>query len=169
MRIGAAIFAVVVAVGSIAGAIAASAGEKETESWLFVLDATSATADGDRLTLVGVDPISVAFTDRPRRLVARVQTSGLSRTWDDAGFAEDPPNAAVSWFDDDGEHSVVVVLSDPQPAADDLSFAYRVIEKNPKRLRSHTADPQPDLPAELRDVVVFVDARPIIINSQMTD
>ena len=156
--------------GAIAGAAAVPAGKQAMQSWLYVLDAEAARADGEQLVLVNVDPIAVGFSDRPQRLVARFTVSELIASWEDLGLGDDPPNAALSWFDDEGEHTIVVELSQPSESPEGLSFTYRELERTPKRLRSGSATRQPDLPSEFREVVVFIDhLDPTAVNPQITD
>jgi hypothetical protein len=152
----------------VSAAVGAGAGDDD-ESWLYVIDAQSATADGDRLTFVGMDPIAVGFTDRPKRAFGRASVLDLVEQWDEAGFTEDPPNAAIAWFDDEGEHTVAVELSGPRETPDGVTFAYSVLEKHPKTLRSRSAEVVDELPRELENVVVFIDAFPTSVNSQVTD
>jgi hypothetical protein len=152
-----------------AGGAGSSSGGRQ-QSWLYMLDAQAGVVDGDTLTLSGVDPIATGFSDRPQRNVARFELSELIEKWDALGFRDDPPNAGISWLDAGQEHTIVVVLSDPQTTSDGVSFTYEELEKTPKRLRSRTGKPQPDLPAALRDVLVFVDhAFPTSVNGQVTD
>jgi hypothetical protein len=47
------------------------------------------------LTLRGVSPEVVTFTDRPARVAANLPTSEFVGTWDDGPFTDDPPNAAL--------------------------------------------------------------------------
>jgi hypothetical protein len=63
------------------------------------------------------------FTDHPDRRAGASASEELVDSWDSFGFAEDPPNAALSGTKD----FVTVELSDPQLGDEDISFAYRVL------------------------------------------
>ena len=89
---------------------------------LFVLRADNVQHVGDAIHLRGVDPNMTWFCDRPVRqaghmtLPARVE---LGMTAENS-FKENPPNAAVSVFSDDGKVSdAVVTLTDPPQVIDD--------------------------------------------------
>src|SRR5262245_64834742 len=75
---------------------------------LFVQNAVSGSYDGKRLTLVGVGP-TVFFSDRPYRTAGQVHTQAFITHWDKGSdnFAQNPPNATLSIFNDQGVDSVV--------------------------------------------------------------
>lgn len=79
-----------------------------TSSWLFVVDAGSASlttdagdASAGTLTMRGLDPDVLAFTDRPARAIAHVTNEVFAGMWPDL-FGQDPPNAVVTWVAADG-------------------------------------------------------------------
>jgi hypothetical protein len=151
------------------GTTGAGAGERPRESWFFVIEAAGATADGQTIQLSGVQPRATGFTDRPRRETARFPVQRVVEQWDGLGFTQDPPNAAISWFDGEAEQTAIVELSQPQAVGDSVSFDYRILEGR-RRPASRTGATVDELPATLEDVVVFVDkVRSIPVNDQMTD
>ncbi len=132
---------------------------------LGVVNATGGTFDGDRLTLTGVPPSAVWFTDRP------VRSAGFSPVEDflPLFFGEsDPPNAALELTGaDEGADIAVVELSDPSWDADrgELTFEARVIpELRPQRLEvyaslnSYTERNDGDPPARFGTAALFIDA-----------
>jgi hypothetical protein len=152
------------------GSTTAAAGSRDRESWLFVVGAATATSSGSTLVLHDVDPRVAAFTERPARSTARFGLDELVEAWSELGLDDVPPNAAISWFEQDEEHTIVVELADPRRDGDSVTFETTVIEDPPRALRSRTAERRPSLPAEMSDVVLLIDrVRSIPINSQMTD
>ena len=100
-------------------------------SSLLVVNARGAKLDGKTLTLDGVAPNSIIFSDRPVRKAGHVMTSKLLDAWAPGGtFAKDPPNASVSVFNKDGSsvEDVVVVLKSPKMDGDRLTFDVKVLE-----------------------------------------
>ena len=94
--------------------------------WLFVLNAASAQVEGDQLTLEGLHPVSVAFTDRPARRVQRFVTEKFLESWAET-FAGDPPNAALSWWGDAGEATAVVELGNPAVFPGGATMTFRLL------------------------------------------
>ena len=80
--------------------------------WLVVINAESARVGDGQLTLEGLQPMGLAFTDRPVRRVRRITTEKFMAKWEDI-FAGGSPNAAVSWLGEDGENTAVVELGTP--------------------------------------------------------
>ena len=66
--------------------------------WLLVQTATSVSYDGKTLTLKGVSPGTIMFSDRPQRMTANVATQALIDEWNKGqrNFEKDPPNANLS-------------------------------------------------------------------------
>jgi hypothetical protein len=86
-------------------------------------------ADG-RITLEHVSHSTLFFSDRPYRLTGHIPTDEFIGSWGegDDSFAADAPNALLTLFEDDHVNDVVVVLSDPQLADGDLSYAVEVTD-----------------------------------------
>jgi hypothetical protein len=99
---------------------------------LFVQSATSFTSTPGKIVLHGLADSTVYFADRPRREIGHIPSHRFVKLWDtDAdGFAQDPPNAVLSFLDEN-EHApgdVVVVLSEPRLDEDTLSYRVEVLE-----------------------------------------
>ncbi|MEL6805533.1 MAG: hypothetical protein AAFO91_17325, partial [Bacteroidota bacterium] len=64
------------------------------------------------LSLIGVSPETVYFSDRPNRETGREATENFIRNWDvgDDSFAIDPPNAALDIVNGDEQRVVVLEL-----------------------------------------------------------
>jgi hypothetical protein len=88
--------------------------------------------DGSVLTLRGTSPTVLYFCDRPVREAGHLTLEALAEQVQEGknNFLENPPNAAVSIFNDDGTvNEVVVVLpSAPAIAADRVKFEVIGIE-----------------------------------------
>jgi len=99
---------------------------------LFVINAASATLQGDVLTLNGVSGNSIVFADRPVRAAGHVETQAIVDEWKPGqdSFDAVPPNATVSVFKagSDQVKDVVVVLKEPKLDGDKLTFQVDVLE-----------------------------------------
>jgi hypothetical protein len=98
--------------------------------FLFVQSAAGMTVDGDTLTLNGVNPTVVFFSDRPQRIAGHVRLSGFLQLWDEGkdSFAADPPNANLSLLGDNVVSNTVVELSNPRMSSDDLVYDVKVLD-----------------------------------------
>jgi hypothetical protein len=99
----------------------------------------------NKLTLAGVSPITLFFTDRPERLAGNMKTTAFIPFWSEGAdsFKSDPPNADVSILEGKTLRQVVVELRDPILAGDDLSYTIKVLSG--------------EMPARGADVSVFID------------
>ena len=99
---------------------------------LIVINARSATLQGQKLTLQGVAPNSIVFADRPVRAAGHDLTAHIVEDWGTGSdsFADDPPNATVSVFSKDGSSvkDVVIVLKSPKLDGDQLVFDVDILE-----------------------------------------
>ena len=106
--------------------------ELEEIEALFVQTATGLASNGESMTLVGLAPLTLYFSDRPLREVGHLPTTRFVEFWDegDNSFAVDPPNAVVSYadFDDETPQDAVVILMDPQLDGDTINYAVEVLE-----------------------------------------
>ena len=97
---------------------------------LFVQSARSMSYEDGRLTLNGIAPTTLLFSDRPDRVTGHVPSEEFLDSWGegDDSFADDPPNAVLSIFQEDEVHDVVVVLSDPALDLDDMSYSVEILD-----------------------------------------
>ena len=100
---------------------------------LFVQNAHGfeVAADGRTLTLKGLSPTTLFFSDRPVRIAGHYLTGEYLQFWK-AGpdsFLKDPPNATLSVFEKgkDELSDVVVTLRNPRINGHDLSYDITVI------------------------------------------
>jgi len=82
-----------------------------------------------RITIKGAAASTLYFSDRPYRHVGSMPTGDLVAQWDAGGdnFAENPPNALLTLFEDDAVRNLVVILTEPELSDGDLSFAVDVL------------------------------------------
>ncbi len=106
---------------------------QKPESWLFVQNAERAEIHGKKLTLTGVGPTVICFTDRPERKTGTIPTEKFLTGWTKKSgvFVEDPPNATLSIFGADGVSDLVVVLRNPKLDGRTLTYDIEVLEGKP--------------------------------------
>ena len=84
------------------------------------------------LTLSGVSPATLYFSDRPERVVGHMTNEQFVEGWSlgEDNFAADPPNAVLSYIDagDNRPEDCVVVLSDPKIDTDSIRYSYQLLE-----------------------------------------
>src|ERR1700757_500619 len=100
---------------------------------LFVQNAKNVSFDQGKLVLREVNPVTVCFTDRPARMAGHMQTSRFVPLWSQGkdSFLKDNPNATLSVFSGDNVSDLVVELSNPQLAGNDLTYDARILEGTP--------------------------------------
>ncbi|MHC4847905.1 MAG: hypothetical protein ACYTEG_05550 [Planctomycetota bacterium] len=98
-------------------------------SWLFVQNAERAELKAGKLTLTGIDPSVVCFTDRPQRRTGTITTQKFVGGWDEGGvFVDVPPNATLAVFASAGVRGAVVVLRNPHLVGRTLIYDAEVLE-----------------------------------------
>jgi len=147
--------ALAASLASVKSALAEAAQEPAKQAdFLFVQTAKGMTFDkpASKLTLTGVSPVTVMFSDRPERIAANMRTAAFVPFWSKGkdSFLSDPPNADISILEGDQLRQIVAVLQDPVLQGDNLTYTVRVLEG--------------DMPATGADVSVFID----IIGMPMT-
>ena len=105
-------------------------GETIMAEWLFVQNSTSITYSNGMLTLKGVNPVTIMFTDRPVRAAEHMMTKDFIPFWNEGkdNFHKNPPNAALSILEQDEMIDVVVTLHDPVLQGEDLTYRVTIIE-----------------------------------------
>jgi hypothetical protein len=106
--------------------------ELEEIQAMFVQVARTMTIDGDRVTFHGLSPATLFFSDRPQRVVGHLTSKQFVEEWGkgENSFADDPPNAVISFLDDDDEapEDAIVVLKDPGLEGDKITYTVVVLE-----------------------------------------
>jgi len=115
--------------------------------FLFVQSSRGMTFDKatNKLTLTGVSPVTVFFTDRPERIAGNMKTASFVPFWSEGkdSFKSDPPNADISLLEGKKLTQIVVVLENPVLEGDNLAYTVKVLEG--------------EMPAKAADVSVFID------------
>jgi len=105
----------------------------ETEESMFVQTAQSIESDGDKLTLRGITPSTLYFSDRPERVVGHMATTDFVDLWaiGDNSFESDPPNAVLAFLEPGAEvpDDAVIVLKEPNlDGGGELTYSIEVLE-----------------------------------------
>lgn len=100
---------------------------------LYVQNAKKVTLQDGKLVLSGVNPTTICFTDRPARLAGHMRTTEFLPLWSQGkdSFLKDPPNATLSIFGGDKVSDVVVEISNPVLAGNNLTYDAKVLEGDP--------------------------------------
>jgi hypothetical protein len=101
--------------------------------FLFVQNAKGMQYANGVLTLEGVSPITILFSDRPERLAGHMATDDFVPFWHEGAtggpsFESEPPNADLALLEGGMMDNVVVTLHDPKLEGDDLSYRVEVLE-----------------------------------------
>jgi len=108
--------------------------EKQLEAIeaMFVQTARSMSSGSGSVTLHGLTPATLFFSDRPQRVVGHLTARQFVDEWDkgENSFAADPPNAVLSFLDADGEtpDDAIVVIKNPGLEGDKISYTVQVLE-----------------------------------------
>lgn len=109
----------------------ATAQDEEKVDFLFVQYAKSVTLADGKLTLTGIQPETLYFSDRPDRIVGRESTEKFVEHWWKEGkdsFASNPPNAVLAVMSEPVPLDLVVVLKEPVLEDDSLVYTVEVLD-----------------------------------------
>jgi hypothetical protein len=97
---------------------------------LFVQNAQGVSRDDGRMTLKGITPTTIFFSDRPQRIAGHMSTEEFVSLWSKGkdSFLADPPNATLSVFGEGKVSDVVVELRNPRLTGQDFSYDVRVLD-----------------------------------------
>lgn len=136
----------IAAAGAMTGSASGQSSEQSAE-FLFVQSAAEFKYESgqNRITLIGINPSTLFFTDRPDRIAGQMKTSRFVPFWSEGAnsFKSDPPNADISVIDGGKLRQLIVVLEDPVLSGKNLSYKVRVL--------------QGEVPKRGSDVSVFID------------
>jgi hypothetical protein len=113
--------------------IPASEAAEAKPQFLFVQSAQGVQYADGVLTLKGVSPITILFSDRPERLAGHMATDDFVPFWSEGAghgqsFESEPPNADLAFLDGSTEQNAVVTLHNPKLAGGDLSYKVDLLE-----------------------------------------
>jgi len=97
---------------------------------LFVQNAQGVSLDNDKMTLKGISPTTIFFSDRPQRIAGHMTTQEFVPFWSEGkdSFLSDPPNANLSVFSEGNVSDAVVEIRNPKLTGQDFSYDVRVLE-----------------------------------------
>jgi hypothetical protein len=95
---------------------------------LFVQSAHGMTTNNGSVTFHGLAHATLFFADRPQRVVGHLSTRKFVDQWGEGedSFAEDPPNAVVSFLEDGDTVPEEVTMTISDPTLDGNSLTYKV-------------------------------------------
>jgi hypothetical protein len=105
--------------------------QAKAPEFLFVQTAKNVAYGDGVLTLRDVSPVTVFFSDRPKRIVGHVRNDLFFKKWTEGNnsFKSDPPNAVLSVFDEKTRPTgAVVVLNNPRVDGNNLSYDVRTLK-----------------------------------------
>lgn len=115
-------------------------------------------------TLKGADKRTVWFSNRPARHSGTLPTTGLVDQWAQFGFAEDPPNVAITLHEPDGDtDTIVAVMRKPRIDTRGTLRAIMEVLTNEKaqaltgNLARHGDAHDTTIPRALGSVSIFID------------
>jgi hypothetical protein len=139
----------------------------EPPGLLFVQPATGGTLErggnGITLTLSGIDPSTIFFSDRPERIAGQLPNAAFVDMWDGAGFKANPPNAALTISGAPPSADVFVVeLSDPRlvRGRDRISYTATPVNKVGITSSEERMDPLRNAPASFQNASLLIDDVP---------
>ena len=97
---------------------------------LYAQTAAGMAYENGQLTLKGIGPTTLYFSDRPNRITGHITSEEFFDSWGegDDSFASDPPNAVLSIFSEEEVNDVVVVLQDPALVGDQMSYQVEILD-----------------------------------------
>ena len=97
---------------------------------LFVQTAHGIRYGDGKLTLKGLAPTTLFFSDRPDRVTGHIPLREFVESWDKGpdSFASNPPNAVLSIFASDDVTDIVVELKDPVLVGSDLTYSIEILD-----------------------------------------
>ena len=101
---------------------------------LFVQNAKDVVIKDGRLTLIGISPTTIFFSDRPKRMAGHMHTEDFVLEWQKGtgpeSFHADPPNGTLSIFTQEEIIDVVLTLKNPRLAGGALVYDINVLEQD---------------------------------------
>jgi hypothetical protein len=147
----------------------------EPPGLLFVQPATGGTLErggnGIKLTLSGIDPSTIFFSDRPERIAGQLPNAAFVDMWDGAGFKANPPNAALTISGAPPSADVFVVeLSDPRLVGgrDGISYTATPVNKVGITSAEERMDPLRNAPGSFQNASLLIDDVPAAATTAAT-
>lgn len=114
------------------------------------------------LELNNVSDKTILFSDRPYRIVTTISTSDFISNWSvgEDSFSQDSPNAFLVVEDLQEQDTSAMVLFDPIYDDNKKTLRYEVTPDNATSI---------ELPKDLGQSTLIIDAHPTAVNDQITD
>jgi hypothetical protein len=130
-RAGLALLVLIGVTSTFGGALAAA----DEVHLLFVQNAPDVAVKGDELRLKNVNPATLFFSDRPRRMAGQLKLEEWQKLWTKGrdSLLKNPPNAVLSIFEPGKEDpsETVVELLDVKSDGPDLVYSIGVLKGTP--------------------------------------
>ena len=99
---------------------------------LFVQSAHGLTTNKGTVTFQGLAHATLFFSDRPQRVVGHLSSRKFVDQWAEGedSFAQDPPNAVLSFLEDGDTvpEEVTMTISDPHLDGDTLTYTVDILD-----------------------------------------
>jgi len=99
---------------------------------LFVQSAHGLTTNKGTVTFHGLAHATLFFSDRPQRVVGHLSSRKFVDQWAEGedSFAQDPPNAVLSFLEDGDTvpEEVTMTISDPQLEGNTLTYTVDILD-----------------------------------------
>ena len=99
---------------------------------LFVQSAHGLTTSNGSVTFHGLAHATLFFSDRPQRVVGHLSSRKFVDQWAEGedSFAQDPPNAVLSFLEDGDTvpEEVTMTISDPHLDGDSLTYTVDILD-----------------------------------------
>jgi hypothetical protein len=99
---------------------------------LFVQTSKDVALEKEKMTLKGISPTTIFFSDRPKRIAGHMATEDFVADWKEGkgknSFVDDPPNATLSIFGKDEIVDIVMELKNPRLKGNDFIYDIGVLE-----------------------------------------
>ncbi len=109
-----------------------SASQLENIEALFVQSAHGLTTSKGSVTFHGLAHSTIFFSDRPQRVVGHLSSRKFVDQWGEGedSFADDPPNAVLSFLEDGDTvpEEVTMTISDPHLDGDTLTYTVDILD-----------------------------------------
>jgi hypothetical protein len=104
--------------------------QKTMVNMLFVQSAHGAELANGKLSLTGVSPSTIFFSDRPERIAGHEPTEDFVSNWGEGedSFQSNPPNATLSIVIGPEPQEIVLVLKSPVIYGNDLIYDIEVLD-----------------------------------------
>ncbi|OEU65846.1 MAG: hypothetical protein BA867_05320 [Desulfobacterales bacterium S5133MH16] len=101
---------------------------------LFVQNSDDVVLEKGKMTLKGISPTTIFFSDRPKRIAGHMATEEFVVDWKEGkgknSFVDDPPNSTLSIFGKDEIVDIVMELKNPRLKGNDLIYDISVLEED---------------------------------------